>query len=161
MSTTTAQDISIGTPVGRIAAIAERGRIGAGNVRTVADILASRADPTVHTIAPTATVYEATRLMTEKRISALIVCEGKAITGIVTERDFTQKVLLGSRSVREIPVRDIMTSPIISVSASQTVTDCMLLMGKHRLRHLPVLAGDELLGMISIRDFVNDIIASL
>lgn len=134
---------------------------GTGNVRTVADILATREDSTVHGISPSATVFEATRLMTEKRISALIVWDSAGIVGIVTERDFTQKVLLGSRSVREIPVRDVMTSPIISVNPAQTVTECMLLMGKHRLRHLPVMEGSELVGMISIRDFVNDIIASL
>lgn len=134
---------------------------GAPASRTVADILAARADPTVHAISTEATVYEATQLMTEKRISALIVRQGEAIAGIVTERDFTQKVLLGTRSAKDIKVREVMTSPIIAVEPAQTVADCMRLMGKHGLRHLPVVAGGRLLGMISIRDFVNDIIAGL
>ena len=137
------------------------GLTGAPASRTVADILAARADPTVHAISTEATVYEATQLMTEKRISALIVRQGEAIAGIVTERDFTQKVLLGTRSAKDIKVREVMTSPIIAVEPEQTVADCMRLMGKHGLRHLPVVAGGRLLGMISIRDFVNDIIAGL
>ena len=161
MAPTTAQDNSIGNSTRRVAATDKPGEASPGMTRTVAEILAARGDTTVHTIEPGATVYDATRLMGEKRISALVVCEGATIAGIVTERDFAQKVLLGSRSVREIPVRDVMTSPIIFVSPAQTVADCMLLMGKHRMRHLPVLAGNELVGMVSIRDFVNDIIAGL
>ena len=134
---------------------------GGSPMQSVADILKSKPDDTVHTIGPAELVYEAMRLMTENHIGALVVIEGGAIVGIVTERDYAQKMALRGRASRSTPVRDIMTSPVISVRPDQTSEDCMVLMGTHHMRHLPVLDEGKLVGMVSIRDLVNDIIASL
>ncbi len=106
-------------------------------------------------------VFEAMRIMKEKRIGALVVTEGATIVGIVTERDYAQKIALRGRASRTTPVRAIMTSPVIHVRPDQTSEDCMVLMGTHHMRHLPVMDGGKLVGMVSIRDLVNDIIANL
>lgn len=127
----------------------------------VADILASRPGAVVHTIAPTATVREAIDAMADKQIGALVVVEGERVVGIVTERDYARKIALKSRASRNTPVRDIMTSDVIFVRPEQTTDDCMVLMARNRLRHLPVLDGGKLVGMISIRDLVDDIVANL
>jgi CBS domain-containing protein len=134
---------------------------GGSPMQSVADILKSKPDDTVHTIGPAEMVFEAVRLMKEKRIGALVVTEGGAIVGIVTERDYAQKMALRGRASRSTPVRDIMTAPVISVRPDQTSEDCMVLMGTHHMRHLPVLDSGNLVGMVSIRDLVNDIIAGL
>jgi len=128
---------------------------------SVADILASRPDSVVHTIAPAASVFEALNLMADKRIGALVVQEDGRVVGIVTERDYARKIALKSRASRKTPVRDIMSTPVIHVGPQQTSEDCMVLMAKNHLRHLPVIDGGKLVGMISIRDLVNEIIANL
>ena len=130
-------------------------------MQIVADILRSKPDPTVHTISPATMVFEAMQLMTDKHIGALVVTEGEEIVGIVTERDYAQKIALKERASRTTPVRDIMTTPVIHVRPEQTSEDCMVLMGTHQMRHLPVVEGGRLVGMVSIRDLVNDIIANL
>jgi CBS domain-containing protein len=130
-------------------------------MQIVADILKSKSDRAVHTIAPATMVFDAVQLMTDRHIGALVVTDGDAIVGIVTERDYTQKIALKDRASRTTPVRDIMTTPVIHVRPDQTSEDCMVLMGRHHLRHLPVMDGGRLVGMVSIRDLVNDIIASL
>lgn len=130
-------------------------------MQIVADILKSKPDATVHTIDPAEMVFEAMRIMKEKRIGALVVTEGATIVGIVTERDYAQKIALRGRASRTTPVRAIMTSPVIHVRPDQTSEDCMVLMGTHHMRHLPVMDGGKLVGMVSIRDLVNDIIANL
>jgi CBS domain-containing protein len=134
---------------------------GSPPMQTVADILRSKTDSTVYTIAPEATVYDAIEMMNDRHIGALVVREGEEIVGIVTERDFTQKMVLKGRTSRATPVRDIMTSPVILVRPEQTTEDCMVLMGANKVRHLPVVDGGRLVGMVSIRDLVNDIIANL
>jgi len=134
---------------------------GGSRMQSVADIIKSKPDHTVHTIEPAEMVFEAMRIMKEKRIGALVVTEGATIVGIVTERDYAQKIALRGRASRTTPVRAIMTSPVIHVRPDQTSEDCMVLMGTHHMRHLPVMDGGKLVGMISIRDLVNDIIANL
>ena len=128
---------------------------------SVTDILASRPDPVVYTIAPTASVFEAMTLMADKRIGALVVQEDGRIVGIVTERDYARKIALKSRASRKTPVRDIMSTSVIHVSPQHTSEDCMVLMARNHLRHLPVIDRGKLVGMISIRDLVNEIIANL
>ena len=116
-------------------------------------------DATVHSIAPTATVLEALQSMADKHIGALLVMEGKAIVGILTERDYARKIaLLGRTSVTTL-VRDVMTANVMYVDSSQTSEECMALMTQNRLRHLPVVEKGELLGLISIGDLVKDIIS--
>jgi CBS domain-containing protein len=134
---------------------------GSQPMQTVADILSSKTDATVYTIAPQAMVYDAIEMMNDRRIGALVVRDGDEIVGIVTERDFTRKMVLKARTSRGTPVGDIMTSPVIVVRPEQTTEDCMVLMGANHLRHLPVVDGGRLVGMVSIRDLVNDIIANL
>ncbi len=130
-------------------------------MQRVADILRARPDPVVYTIEPTASVLDAMGLMADKRIGALVVIEGGQVVGIVTERDYARKIALQSRVSRTTPVRDIMTSAVIHVRPDQTSEDCMTLMARNHLRHLPVIDGGRLVGMISIRDLVNEIIANL
>ena len=127
----------------------------------VADILASRPGAIVHTIAPMATVREAIDAMAEKQVGALVVVEGERVVGIVTERDYARKIALKERASRKTPVREIMTADVISVRPDQTTEDCMVLMARNRLRHLPVLDDGKLVGMISIRDLVDEIVANL
>jgi CBS domain-containing protein len=126
---------------------------------SVASILKSKPVQTVHTIAPNASVFDAVKLMAEKSIGALIVTEGDRVVGIVTERDYARKIVLMSRSSKETPVRDIMTSAVMFVRPDQTSEDCMVLMTEKRLRHLPVMEGERLVGLISIGDLVKDIIS--
>ncbi len=113
----------------------------------------------VLSIEPTASVFDAIKLMGEKGIGALIVKDGEALAGIVTERDYERKVILKGRSSHETPVKDIMTAGVFTTSADQTVDSCMNMMTDKRIRHLPVVDGDKVTGMVSIVDLVKAIIA--
>ena len=127
---------------------------------SVAKILQSKPDTTVHTIAPTALVFDALKLMADKGIGALLVTEGEAIAGIFTERDYARKVALMGRTSSVTQVRDVMTSAVRFVRPDQTSEQCMQIMSTGRMRHLPVVdANDKLVGMISIGDLVKDIIS--
>ena len=126
---------------------------------TVADILKSKADQTVHTIAPSAPVFDAVKRMADKGIGALVVVEGERVVGIVTERDYARKIVLLARLSKDTPVRDIMTLEVMYVHPGQTSGECMALMTENRLRHLPVMAGGRLVGIVSIGDLVKDIIS--
>ena len=126
---------------------------------TVTDILKSKANPTVHTIDPAASVFEAVRLMAQQNIGSLVVVEHDQVVGIVTERDYARKVALMARASRDTLARDIMTSPVMYVQPRQTSAQCMALMTENRLRHLPVMDGGKLVGLISIGDLVKDIIS--
>jgi len=128
-------------------------------MKSVAHILKSKPDPTVYTIAPTASVLDALKRMAEKSIGALVVTEGEQVLGIITERDYARKVILMARSSKETPVSDIMTSSVMYVRPNQTSEECMVLMTENRLRHLPVMDGGKLVGLISIGDLVKDIIS--
>jgi CBS domain-containing protein len=125
----------------------------------VARILKSKADQTVYSIASAASVFDAVKLMADKGIGALLVMEGETIVGLITERDYARKIVLMGRSSKETPVREIMTSPVMYVGPDQTSEECMALMTENRLRHLPVLDGGKLIGLISIGDLVKDIIS--
>jgi CBS domain-containing protein len=129
-------------------------------MKTVAEILKAKGDSTVYSIAPSATVYDAVKLMAEKNVGALLVMEGERIVGVVTERDYARKVVLMARSSRDTPLPDVMTSAVIYVRPSQTSEECMALMTENRCRHLPVLNdGGKLVGLISIGDIVKGIIS--
>ena len=128
-------------------------------MKSVANILKSKPDPTVYTIAPTASVFDALTLMAEKSIGALVVTECEHVVGIITERDYARKVILVARSSKETPVRDIMTSSVMYVRLDHTSEQCMVLMTENRLRHLPVMDSGKLVGLISIGDLVKDIIS--
>ena len=128
-------------------------------MKSVAEILRSKPEQAVHAIAPSASVFEAVKLMAEKSIGALLVMEDLKIDGIITERDYARKIVLMGRSSKETPVRDIMTSPVMYVRPDQTNEECMALMTDNRVRHLPVIDNGKLIGLISIGDLVKDIIS--
>ena len=129
-------------------------------MKKVAQILRSKSDPAVHTVAPTASVFDALKLMAEKNIGALLIMEGETIVDMVSERrDYARKIVLMGRSSKETPVRDVMTCPVMYVGPQQSTEECMALMTENRLRHLPVLNDGKLVGLISIGDLVKDIIS--
>jgi CBS domain-containing protein len=128
-------------------------------MKSVAQILATKPSPAVHAIAPTANVLEAATLMERHNIGALLVLDGERVAGIVTERDLARKMIVSGRSPSDTPVRDIMQAKVHCVRASHTNEDCMALMTDKRLRHLPVLDQDKLVGLVSIGDLVKDIIS--
>ena len=126
---------------------------------TIRNLLRSKGSE-VWWLPPDATVYEAIALMAEKRIGAVLICEEGRPVGIVSERDYARKVILMGRSSRETRVREIMSSPLITVSPDQTVDECMRIMTERRVRHLPVVEGERVVGMISIGDLVKAIISA-
>ena len=114
----------------------------------------------VWSIGPDETVFRAIELMSEKQIGCLVVLSGGQLAGIVSERDYARKVILRGRSSQQTRVREIMTSPVLFVTPEKTVADSMRLMTNRRVRHLPVLEGDNVIGMLSIGDLVNWVITS-
>jgi CBS domain-containing protein len=127
-------------------------------MKTVAQILRTKGHE-VLTVSPEMSVFEALGLMAEKNVGALLVVEGGRLTGIFSERDYARKVILKGKASRETPVREIMTSHVLYVRPEQAVDDCMALMTDKRVRHLPVLEEERLVGVISIGDVVKAIIA--
>ena len=126
---------------------------------TVDQVLKQKTFNKILPIAPEQTVHEALSLMAEHDVGALMVMSGSKLLGILSERDYARKgILLGNQS-RDTLVREIMTSPVVSVTPRQTVDDCMNLMTQGHFRHLPVLDGDKLIGVISIGDMVKWVIS--
>ena len=111
-------------------------------------------------IAPEATVFEAIKLMADKNIGALLVMSGGQLHGIFTERDYTRNVALQGKSSKETRVHEIVTQKILTVKQDDTVEECMRLMTEKRVRHLPVVEGTKVVGIVSIGDLVNWIIST-
>ena len=128
-------------------------------MKTAAHILKTKGDQAVYTIAPDASVFDAVRLMADKDIGALLVMAGGKVVGMVTERDYARKIAILSRSSRDTAVREIMTADVLYVRPDRSSEECMALMTENRVRHLPVMDGEQLLGLISIGDLVKDIIS--
>ena len=128
-------------------------------MKSVAAILKSKASQSIYAISPTASVFDALRLMADKNIGSLLVMEDAQILGIFTERDYARKIVLKGRTSPLTPMQEVMTPAVMFVSPEQTSDECMALMTENRLRHLPVMANGELLGLISIGDLVKDIIS--
>ncbi len=124
---------------------------------TIRELLKTK--PTdVWSVAPDATVYDALDVMAKKDIGALPVVEGGRVVGVFSERDYARKVILKGRSSKEMRVDELMSSPVLYVRPEQTIDDCMALMTEKRVRHLPVLEDDVLIGVITIGDIVKQII---
>lgn len=123
------------------------------------DILAHKSSE-LWTVSPDASVFEAIQSMADRNIGALLVMKGDQLVGVVTERDYTRRVALKGKSSREIRVEEIIDKPPLSVTPSHSVEDCMKLMTTRRVRHLPVLEGDKLAGIVSIGDLVNWVISA-
>jgi CBS domain-containing protein len=113
----------------------------------------------VHTIGPDDPVLSAIQTMADRVIGALLVMHGDELIGMVSERDYARKVILKGRSSSETPVRDIMTAPVIAVNPSDTVETCMRLCTDSRVRHLPVVEGGKVVGLVSIGDLVKAVIS--
>ena len=110
----------------------------------------------VYSIRPDATVREALELMAQKNIGALLVMDGPALAGIFSERDYARKVVLQGRSSNDALVQDIMTAQVITVQAAQNIDECMQIMTDKHVRHLPILEGERVIGLISIGDVVRE-----
>jgi CBS domain-containing protein len=126
-------------------------------MRTVRQLLEAKSAE-IHSIGPDAAVIDAIRLMAERRIGALLVMEGTRLAGILSERDYARKVVLQGRSSKDTPVRDIMTADVVSVGPQDTADRCMQLVTDSRIRHLPVVEGGQVVGVISIGDLVKAVI---
>ena len=113
----------------------------------------------IYEIAPDARVFDALTLMAEREVGALVVTDGGRLAGIISERDYARKVILHGKSSHEMQVRDIMTAKVITVHPGQTIEECMALMTGKRIRHLPVIEWDRLIGVVSIGDLVKEVIA--
>jgi CBS domain-containing protein len=110
---------------------------------------------TVHCVSPDDTVLDALGVMAEHDIGAVLVLDGEELAGILTERDYARKVVLAGRSSKDSPVRAIMTADVVCVGPDRSVDDCMALMTEQRVRHLPVVAEGQVVGLVSIGDLVK------
>jgi CBS domain-containing protein len=127
-------------------------------IETIGSILKSKG-PQVWSVAPDATVYDSIALMAEKSVGAVLVISEGRLVGIVSERDYARKVILQGRSSKDTRVHEIMTMDLVAVTPDKTVDECMRIMTHHRIRHLPVLDHNDLVGIVSIGDLVNAVIA--
>ena len=126
---------------------------------TISGILAKKGS-TVWSILPAATVFDAIALMADKNIGALPVVENDRLIGIISERDYTRKVILKGKSSKETRVEEIMTRDLVTAKPSDTVVDCMRVMTEERVRHLPVMEGAKMIGVLSIGDLVKWLISA-
>ena len=126
-------------------------------MRTVRQLLEAKS-PEIIAIGPEAPVIDAIRLMAERGIGALLVMQGARLAGILSERDYARKIVLQGRSSKDTPVRDIMTAEVISVAPGDSTDHCMQLVTDSRIRHLPVVEGGQVVGVVSIGDLVKAVI---
>lgn len=127
-------------------------------MKPVQELLKNR-DSTIFQVSPSITVFEALRLLADHGVGAMIVLDQGKLVGVVSERDYTRKVALQGKNSKEITVADIMTRDVVTVTPATGTRACMTLMSQKKIRHLPVVEGSTVLGLISIRDIMNDIIA--
>jgi CBS domain-containing protein len=126
---------------------------------TIDSIIKAKVSP-LWSVSPETTVFDAITLMAEKNIGSLLVTADDKLIGIVSERDYTRKVALKGKSSKTIAVREIVSTPVVTVGPGHTVEECLRLMTERRVRHLPVLEGDKILGVVSIGDLVNWVISA-
>jgi CBS domain-containing protein len=125
---------------------------------TVSRIL-ERKDSSIWSIAPEAMVYDAIKLMAQRNVGALLVLENDRLVGIISERDYTRKVILQGKSSKETSVREIMTQTLVTAEPNDNIAECMRVMTERRVRHLPVLAGSKIVGVVSIGDLLKWLIS--
>lgn len=126
-------------------------------MRTVRQLLASKTSE-IHAIAPDAPVIDAIKLMADKRIGAVLVMQGGRLVGILSERDYARKIVLQGRSSADTSVSDIMTGDVVTVGLHDTADRCMQIVTESRIRHLPVMENDMVVGIVSIGDLVKAVI---
>lgn len=127
-------------------------------MKLVKHLLDSRGGQII-SIAPDASVFDAIKIMADKAVGSLVVMDNEELCGIVTERDYARKVIIKGRSSKSTHVSEIMSTGVITTSSAQTIDGCMEMMSEHRIRHLPVVDDNKVIGMISIRDLVQAIIS--
>lgn len=125
---------------------------------SIATILQHKGQVPVHSVAPDSTVYDAIKLMSDRNIGCVLVMDGGNLLGILSERDYTRKVVLQGRSSKTTTVREIMTGDVICVTPQQGVEETLRIVTENRVRHLPVKDGDRIIGLISIGDLVKWVI---
>ncbi len=127
-------------------------------MKPIVELLKKR-DSSLYQVAPDVMVFDGLRLLQDYGVGAMLVMEGEKLVGVLSERDYTRKVALQGKNSRETPISDIMTANVITVAPNTRTRECMTLMSQHKIRHLPVVDNGKVLGMISIRDIMDDIIA--
>ena len=127
-------------------------------IETITSILKNKGHA-IHSVAPEATAHEAIVIMAAKGVAAVLVLDEGSLTGIVSAKDFGRKVVLKGRSAKDARVREIMTSPVVTVSPEATVYECMGIMTRLHIRHLPVLSNGKLLGIVSMGDLAGAVIS--
>ena len=125
---------------------------------TTAAQLLQRKPQSIHSVEPDAPVLEAIKRMAEHSVGALLVMQGAQLVGIISERDYARKVILLGRSSSETPVRAIMSAPVLTVQPQQGSRECMRIMTEKRVRHLPVVEGERVVGVLSIGDLVRAVL---
>lgn len=128
-------------------------------MNTVSQLLQGKGS-NVWSVTPDSSVFEALKMMADKNVGALLVMNDGKLRGILSERDYARKVILLGKSSHELAVREIMSDKVVCVGPQQTVDECMALMNSKRIRHLPVLANGQVIGVLSIGDLVKAVIAS-
>jgi CBS domain-containing protein len=124
------------------------------------DMLLSHKGASIWSVPPDETVFNAIRMMSDKNVGALLVMDGEALVGIISERDYTRGIILKGRSSKDTPVREIISRDLVVAGLNDKLVDCMRKMTQWRVRHLPVLDGEKVLGVISIGDLVNWVISA-
>jgi len=124
------------------------------------EVILKRKGFSVHSISPDATVYQALQKMADEDIGALVVLEDTRVVGMFSERDYARKVVLKDRTSKQMRVREIMSSPVVTVTSETTADECLFHMTTQRCRHLPVVDGEMLVGLVSIGDLVQWIISA-
>jgi CBS domain-containing protein len=134
------------------------GQLSAGGVMRLVKHLLEGKGLAIFSVAPMSPVLDAIRMMAEKGVGALLVMDGARLVGIVSERDYARKVILKGRSSKDTAVSEIMSSPVLTVTAGDTINHCMKQVTDHRIRHLPVVDGEKVVGVLSIGDLVKAVI---
>ena len=125
---------------------------------TIAQLLNTKGNQ-IWSVEPKATIFEALEIMSEKEIGALLVMEDGKLTGIFSERDYARKVILKGKSSKETPVGELMTKKVFYIDPQKTINDCMAMMTAKRIRHVPVIEDNQVMGIVTIGDVVNQIIS--